>query len=380
MVRRQKWFGTLVAAAGVAVLLAGCGASGSGGSSAPSVAPTGSMVPASLAAAAKTDPLAPYPSRPGSLPTVVVGRSVPALSFAGLDIARAMNFFGYLGVDVKYQTLEAGSQMTQAVTGGSINLGDSASTEVAAGVAKGLPLEAVENTVMMTLQVCSSISWDRAHHVTPRSPIADRVKALKGAKIAITGPGSVSDTIARWLLKTYGSLDPDRDASLIQVGGAAGFGPALSENRIQAFILSSPNCQIAKGAEVLIQPTEIPQFKDYTHEVLYTTKTWAADHRDLTTKVATAVGMGDNFVLKHPAQSLAILQKLYPAVAPDVVKAAFEQNILPNIRANGQFTPAMWQSTSDVLTKGQFISKPLDTAPNVIWSNNYINVAAAQVY
>src|SRR5215469_3950573 len=149
--RRRRVLLVLGAVALLALPVA-CGHSTSAAGSAPKKAPTKAFVPATVADKAKADPLQPYPTQPGQLPTVVVGRSIPSLSFAALDVARAMNFFGYLGVKIKYQTLEAGSQMTQAVTGQSIDLGDSASTEVAAGTVKGLPLQAVENTSMMTLQ------------------------------------------------------------------------------------------------------------------------------------------------------------------------------------------------------------------------------------
>ena len=43
---------------------------------------------------AEANPLSPYPSQPGNLPKVAVGQSIPALSFAALDIAQEMNFFG----------------------------------------------------------------------------------------------------------------------------------------------------------------------------------------------------------------------------------------------------------------------------------------------
>ena len=78
--------------------------------------------------------------------------------------------------------------MLQAVSSGSINIGDSASTEIATAAVKGLPLQAIQNTIMMTLQVCVRKAWAQSHGVTPSSPLADRVEALKGANIAITGP------------------------------------------------------------------------------------------------------------------------------------------------------------------------------------------------
>lgn len=365
-------------AVGLTLVLGACG--GGAESTGPTKAPTGSLVPSATVDKAKADPLSPYPTQPGKLPTVSVGQSIPALSFAALDIAQEMNFFGYMGVKVDYQQLQAGSTMLQAVSSGSIKMGDSASTEIASAAIKGLPLQAVENTIMMTLQVCVRKSWANSHGVTPSSPLADRVKALKGAKIAITGPGSVSDTIARWLLKKYTKLDPNNDVSLIQVGGAASFAPSLDANRIQAFVLSAPNCQQAKQGEVLIQPTEVPTFKNYTHEVLYVRSDWAKKNANVATRVATAVAMGNNFIIKHPDQALKILKKKYSEVPASVVETAFKQNIQPNIRPDGKFTSAMWKSTGQVLQEGGFVPKPLDTKPGGVWTNNYINVGSAKVY
>jgi NitT/TauT family transport system substrate-binding protein len=369
----------LVLAVGLALALGACGGGGSG-STGPTKAPTGQLVPSATSSKAKADPLSPYPTQPGKLPSVTVGQSIPALSFAALDIANEMNFFGYMGVKVDYQQLQAGSTMLQAVSSGSIKMGDSASTEIASAAIKGLPLQAVENTIMMTLQVCVRKSWAKSHGVTPSSPLVDRVKALKGAKIAITGPGSVSDTIARWLLKKYTKLDPNNDVSLIQVGGAASFAPSLDANRIQAFILSAPNCQQAKQGEVLIQPTEVPTFKNYTHEVLYVRSDWAKKNANVATRVATAVAMGNNFIIKHPDEALAILKKKYSEVPASVVETAFKDNIQPNMRPDGKFTSAMWKSTGQVLQEGGFVPKPLDTKAGGVWTNNYINVGAAKVY
>lgn len=359
-------------------LLGACGAQQT--SSAPAEAPTGSLVPADIAAQAKANPLQPYPSQTGNLPTVTIGRSVPALSFAALDIADAMNFFAYLGVKVDYQTLSAGSQMLQAVTSGTIAMGDSASTEVATGYLKGLGLEAIENTTMMTQQLCVSKSWADAHGVTPQSTLAQKMKAMKGAKVAISGPGSVSDTLTRWLLQQYGGLNPDTDASLVQIGGATAYVSALDGGKIEGFLNSAPGCASTKTGEILVQSTDVPEWKNYVHEVMYTKSSWASAHSDVATRVATAVAMGNNFILKHPAEALALLQKEYSTVDPQVIKESFDQTTVPNIPANGQFDASMWQSTGQVLQQGGSIPKPLDPAPNVIWTNNYINVPAAQVF
>lgn len=355
-----------------------CGDSGSG--SGPRPFSSGSLIPPDLVAEAKAQPLKPYPSQPGNLPVVRVARSVPALSFAPLDVARSMNFFEYLGVKVEYTELQAGSSLAQAVLGGSVDLGASASTEMVAAVARGTDFLAIENVVMMTLQVCVRKDWAEQHGVSRADPLERRLAALKGAKIAISGPGSVSDRGMRWMVDHYGHLDSNRDVEMIQVGGAAAMSTALDQNRVQAFLLSSPNCQQTRDGTVLIEPTDVTEFKNYVHEVLYGKREWIEQNPDLARRVATAVAMGNNFVLKHPEEAAKLLQQTFSKVQPEIIKQAFEGNILPNIRADGIMTPQMWSSTNDVLIQTKLITKPLDTAEDKFWTNRYLSPPDAKVH
>jgi NitT/TauT family transport system substrate-binding protein len=64
--------------------------------------------------------------------TVRLAESIPALSFAPLLVARDKDLFKQQGVDVQYTQLESGATALQALLGGSIDMVNSASTEVAA--------------------------------------------------------------------------------------------------------------------------------------------------------------------------------------------------------------------------------------------------------
>ena len=119
------------------------------------------------------------------------------VSVAALDIARQMNFFEYMGVKVKFTELAAGSTALQALLGGSVDLVDSASVEMAASTARGADVRAIQNTSMMTLQVCVRKDWAAQKGVTASSDLKARVRALDGAKIAISGPGSASNRTMR---------------------------------------------------------------------------------------------------------------------------------------------------------------------------------------
>lgn len=367
-------FGTAVAAA--ACSSSSSSESPSAGSSQAAAAATSISVPASLAAKAKANPLAPYPSQSNTVATVTIGQSVPTMSFAPLEIAKAMNFFGYLGVKVNYSTLQSGTAMQEAVVGGSINIGADASTDVAEMIAKGLPGEAIANVMPMTLQVCVNKSWAQQHGLSASQPLKQKVAGLKGATFGITGPGALSDAAGRWLVKTYAGIS---DPTSISVGSSS-LAPSVDANKIQAFLQSAPTCAEASGGEVLVNPSEVPQWKNYANEVLFTTKTYASGNAAAVARVATAVDMGDKFIAAHPQQAIALLEKLYPTQSPSAIAAAFKTGIQPSVAKNPDFTSAMWQNVNSILVGGGTISSPISTAPNTSWTNQYIDDKVATVY
>jgi ABC-type nitrate/sulfonate/bicarbonate transport system substrate-binding protein len=289
-----------------------------------------------------------------------------------------MNFFGYLGVKVNYSTLQSGTAMQEAVVGGSINVGSDASTDVAEMISKGLPGEAIANVMPMTLQVCVNKSWAQQHGLSPSQPLKQRIAGLKDATFGITGPGSLSDAAGRWLVKTYGGAS---NATSISVGSSS-LAPSVDADKIQAFLQSAPTCEETSSGEVLVNPSEVPEWKNYANEVLFTTKSYASSNAPALTRVATAVNMGAEFIAQHPAQAIKMLEKLYPTVSPSTISAAFKAGIQPSLAANVDFTAAMWQNVNAILVGGGTISKPISTAPNTSWTNQYIDAAAkaATVY
>ena len=111
--------------------LAACSAGNSTQSSAPASATAAASQPAGSGAAATYDPSEKLPDASGQLQTVKLAQSIPSLSFSPLIIALDRNFFGYQGLKTEFVELQSGATALQAIVGGSIDLVDSASTEVA---------------------------------------------------------------------------------------------------------------------------------------------------------------------------------------------------------------------------------------------------------
>lgn len=370
----------LVFAPLLAVLVAACSSGSSSGPS--SSASTGAatsttLVPASLVSQAAASPLKPYPSQSGNLPTVTLGLAVQALSFAGVQIAQDMNFFKYMGVNVDVKVLAGDTGVTQALVGNSIDLGSGSANGMVSAAIAGASFQTVGVLVSQTSNVCVSKSWVASHHVTANSTLEQKVQALKGAAFGITGPKSNSDNVARLLLSKYGHLNPDTDATFISLATSAALTSGLDANRIQAFVGSPPACEQANDGVVLIHPSEVPGFKNSINEIFYGDQSWVTSNTDLVTRVSTALAMANNFILKHTATALTILQQQYPALAPSSLDEAFKTDVLPAVVPNCQMTTADWQATMTLVS--EFGSQTIPTPEGQFWTNKYINLQYANV-
>ena len=376
---------TLIAALSLIVAACGGGASPSPSASAAAPSTPASTAPSEAPAGSPSGEPgvapSPFPSKTGDLPVVRVAQSVPQMAFAPLQIALHMNFFEYLGVKIEFIELQSGATARQALVGGSVDLVDSASTEVAAAVAQGVDFLSIQATVNQTLQMCVRKDWADQKGVTPESPLEDRVKALEGATIGITGPGAVSDRATRWMMIEYGDLDPNNQATITQVGGgAAAMAGALEANQIQAFLLSPPSCEVAGGV-VLIPPTDVPEFANYVHEVLFGMRPWIEANKEAAGLVATAISMGNNYIIKYPEASIKILQEgPFSKVDPVIVAEAFNRTILPQVTAvqSGLQTEAGWKDTMTVLVESGVIETAIPFGEGTFWTNEYVDVPTAE--
>ena len=321
----------------------------------------------------------PLPPKSGQLETVRLAVSIPALSFSPVYIAEALGYFGAQGVKVDSTQLQSGGVAQKALVGGSVDMVESTSTDLAPAVSQGINLIAIQDTANMTNEVCGRKDFFAAKGITESSSLKDKMAALKGAAIGITSPGSNSDRVIRWLVEKYGGLNPDTDTQIIQVGSVSADAQGLDQNRIQAYVSSPPTCEIntASGnGMVLVKPSDVPEFKTFVLEVLYTTKDWAQQHQAAAKGVATAISMGNNFALKHPDQAIAMMQKQFDKVDPKAVDQAMRLTVLPAIPPDGKMTQAGWEGTISVLTESHQLDKPVDAKEGVLWTNQYIGDAS----
>lgn len=145
--------------------------------------------------------------------------SVPiaATTFAPLYHARAAGYFTEVGLDVEIVVIP-GPASLQAVISGDAQFALIPGTYQLMAYEKGQRLPAVMSVLTRnSINIVMHREAARAKGITDKSPLAEKIRALKGLKLAASTPGSISHQVfVYYMLK--GGLDPQRDADIVGLG------------------------------------------------------------------------------------------------------------------------------------------------------------------
>lgn len=139
-------------------------------------------------------------------------------------------------------------------------------------------------------------------------PEIKRVQDLKGKSVGVTRFGSSSDFTMRHVLKVHG-LEPEKDVTLLQIGGMPELAVALSKRLIVAAPFSSPSNLRARktGAEVLIDLAKFGVY--FPHSTVVTTRSYLAAHRATAVNFLKGYSEAIQRMLADKALAKRVIQK-----------------------------------------------------------------------
>jgi NitT/TauT family transport system substrate-binding protein len=152
-------------------------------------------------------------------------------------------YYGAEGLDVELIAMRAPTANV-AVLSGSVEF-------------SGVPLAGLTTALRgapLKLLFCQN---DRPQHVLFAKPDLQNIKALRGRKVAVVGPGAIDDVLLREVLTTNG-LDGGKDATILAIGTAETRFGALASGAVDAAVLIAPFTFNAKEAGF----KELVTFKD----------------------------------------------------------------------------------------------------------------------
>lgn len=167
--------------------------------------------------------------------------------------------------------------------------------------------------------------------IKPSTPVGQRLAALRGLKIGATGVGSGTDFLIRYLAKKAG-LSPERDLTVLFLGGGGAVLSAFSQRRIDGFVFSSPTSDIGllryKGVLLLdMSRGEFEDLRGYPSMALSARNAWLKDHHDASLRFVRAIAKANRMIHDQPAKAKQILRQRFASLPPDVYEAAWNANI-----------------------------------------------------
>ncbi len=205
-----------------------------------------------------------------------VGQISNSVAYFPLFIAEKKGYFAQEGVKMgERPRLGTGAKVAAALKSGSIDLGAGVLTD-------SLNLARIDDKTRLVADLVDKYYVDVVvgnsfAGPSDGAPLADRVRALRGKKIGITGPGSGTEALVTYLFKQVG-MNSKSDAELVNLGSTAASAlGALKAHRVDALAFFQPIAQQASAAGVgrtYISPQrgDVPNLVRASHGVVFTTQ------------------------------------------------------------------------------------------------------------
>jgi NitT/TauT family transport system substrate-binding protein len=282
---------------------------------------------------------------------LVVGKAnSEAESIMTVNVGYDAGIFKKHGLDLQIEDFNGGgSRIVQALTAGSIDIAVGAGTQMSF-VAKGAPMLAVCESATTLPYFSIGVPWD--------SPIKT-VDDLKGKKIGISNPGTLTDWVAQELDRKKG-WGPDGVMRVSVGGGIAASSAAFRAGQIDAYIGGTASFLVEAQKHVGRVLVPVSDFVDKTASgTIFASNQLIKTNPDALRAFLAAWVETTNFVLTNKQATIASWRKVtgFPedveAQLYDIVKSMYN----PSCRFDPQSLATLKRSFVEL--------KALDTEPDM---------------
>jgi len=283
--------------------------------------------------------------------------TIPAVTttFASLYHARAAGYFADEGLDVEIVVI-GGPASLQAVIAGDAQFALIPGTYQIMAHEKGQRLPAVMSVLTRnSINLVMHKDVARAKGITDTSPLAAKIRALRGLKLAGSTPGGFSHQMLVYYALKAG-LDPQKDVEIVGLGTDPARLAALEQRQVDVFATGTPTPEaaVARGFGVMVVDNsagEDPDFAEFMMDVLVAPPATVKQRPALVGKVVRALLKSNAWLLDHPAEQAVPSMKPALARLDDALILAGLQKTRLGIPRDGRITERAVTLTQEFLRK-----------------------------
>ncbi|OXM74366.1 MULTISPECIES: ABC transporter substrate-binding protein [Amycolatopsis] len=289
-----------------------------------------------------------------------VGQISDSAAFFPLFIAEKRGYFAAEGLTLgERPRLGTGAKVAAALKSGSIDLGAGVITDA-------FNLAKIDDGTRIVTSLVTEYYVDIV--VPPSFPEAgsleEKIRALVGKNIGITGPGSGTEALVKYLFGSIGR-NAETDATLVNLGSAATSAiGALKSDRVDALAFFQPIGQQAEAAgagRIHISPAagDVPSLTGALHGCVFSTRKLLARKKDEFAAFQRAMGRALADVHGDPAGARELLGQYLKSTDPAALDA-----LLPILRHEIPVSPDVQQTSYDTARKFHLDSGLVKKAPD----------------
>src|SRR5207302_6900637 len=166
-------------------------------------------------------------------------------------------------------------------------------------------------------------------NLAPSSSLADKLAGLKGLNFGITRPGAPTQLFVQYLMRKS-KLDPEKDATFVQIGGGQALVAAMKASRIDAFLLSAPAPYLLerdKVGTVLIKNSAgqgPAEFKDFAFETVAVLKSYADKNPAVVKAYSKSLSEAYDWMIANKADAAKLLKPFFPDTDDATLQISFD--------------------------------------------------------
>ena len=278
-----------------------------------------------------------------------------AVTFASLYHAKAAGYFAGEGLDVEIVTVAGGGSL-QALIARDAQFCVTPGTYQMQALEKGQPLLAtatILNRNAINVVMHKDVAKDRG--LTEKSPLAEKIKALKGLRLSGTAVGSFSYQMMLYYLLKAG-FDPGKDVQLIGIGAGPSMVLALEQRKIDGFSTGTPipDAAVARGFGLMIVDNaagEDPDFAEFMMNAVIVHPDYLKQNPETVRKVIRALVRANGWMLDHSAEDAVTSMKPFLGKIEDKVILDGVRKTRLGIPRDGRITERAVMLTEDFMMK-----------------------------
>ena len=262
---------------------------------------------------------------------IKIAQAAPSFVYLPYYVAQGSGYIEATGLKPEVIDLSTGSGIVSATVSGSVDVGFTTLQEVFAASSEGAPVKAFTQLENLGTNVVVKKSVLDQAGITATSTVEDKLKVLKGRTVAVTGSGSGSDLLVRYLAAKAG-FNADKDMKIIPTGGGSKSVAGFVSDRFDTMLVSSPQSDLAiakgKGAYLFnMAKGDYPDLADSLYIVGVTSERNLKSNSAVMHCFSEAMGKALKEIHENPDKAAKAAQPLMGDIDPALYNQAFKDNL-----------------------------------------------------